>query len=154
MKIPSRKIELAKALDPGYGDFYFSLPRSLTEGHLHQIQLRNLEIERLSALSAAADDPEKSKALEIQELDFRRESNAMSLDLIDEWNFTDKDEQPLALPRAVKSDRQKLAIMEQLPIEVIRLVGEEIWNLKPAAEVGEATADFSSESSEAHAEAT
>lgn len=146
MKVPSRKIMLAEKLDPGYGDYFFSMPRSLLEGTLHQIQLRNLEIERLSARSASETDPDKSKVIESEELEFRRESNAVALDLIEEWNLTGKDEKILPLPRTAKTAEKKLEIMSQLPIEVIGLIGTEIWNAKPVG-VSEETADFSNASS-------
>jgi hypothetical protein len=164
VKVPLRTIKLAEALeDEGYGEYYFSLPRSLLEGQLFAVQQRNIESSRLEGLVAAEEDDAKRELLAKQAMEYRRESSAKMLDLITEWNLDDAPSEPpaegsalaknprppkvLPLPRTVGDPAKKVEILAQLPVEVVGLIGQEIWNLRQKPKVPEATLDFSSASS-------
>ena len=125
-------------------------PRSIEEGVLHGFQLRNMEAERLAERAAAEPDGVKRKDIEKEELEYRRESNALGLDVITDWNFDGKDGKPLPIPSTTKEAKKKLGIMEQLPLDVIQLIATEIWNRRPT--VPEKTVDFSNGSSVAAGE--
>lgn len=149
MKVPAHKIEFKK-LDEGYGGYFATIPRSLPEGTLNFIQGRNLEADRIADRVETLEDDKKKKEAAEQLLAFRRETNAMVLDLIVEWNLDDDEGKVLPLPSTVKDAAEKIEIMSHLPLEVIGLIATEIWNPSKRQEaVDEDTKDFSKGSSEA-----
>ena len=142
MKVPVRKVSL-KDLDEEYGEYYVLLPRSLPEGWYHQIAERNLEAERIGQKYLAESDDEKKEALRKEEAVYRRESNAMVLDVVTEWNLDDDDGNVLPVPRSVRDPKKKVAVLSSLPTEVIELIALQIWNPKKPAVLQPEVQDFS-----------
>lgn len=74
-----------------------------------------------------------------------RQSNLMMLDRIQAWNFDDNAGKPLPLPKDGKNEKERLAILGQMPIDLFKVLAEKMLN---SPDLSERAEDFSKTSSE------
>jgi hypothetical protein len=98
MRIPVKRHELTSI---GYEGYYVEAPRSVKEGWLADLQ-RDMRGKDMKA------DP-----------DLGRSQNMKVLELVTDWNLTDDDEHPLPLIRSLSSHEEKMAVMGEIPIEIV-----------------------------------
>jgi hypothetical protein len=73
-----------------------------------------------------------------------RKSNLLLLDKVIAWNFDGPDGKPLKLPSAAKTEKERLDILAQMPIDVFKVLAEKMLN---APDLSEKAEDFSKTSS-------
>jgi hypothetical protein len=123
MKIPSKRIELGELGYPGY---YIEMPRSVKEGF----------IQSFAATAAKSDQSDEAKAAA------GREANVKILELVTDWNLDDDQGNPLPLFRTLDSYEQKVAILAEMPVDILVHLAQNLTG----ASVPEPVKDFSNRS--------
>jgi len=73
-----------------------------------------------------------------------RQSNLLMLDKVTAWNFDDAAGKPLKLTSAAKTEKERLEILAQMPIDIFKVLGEKMLN---SPDMSERAEDFSKTSS-------
>jgi hypothetical protein len=151
VRVPVRRLEL-NTIDPGYSTedgigYWIDIPRSLSEGFVYDMSQQRRDFERdypdpdviTDAEAKAAASTEAAKAARVKA---SRVLNSAFLDLIIDWNIDDDKGKKLPVPRTCKTDEQKLASVQVLPLEIIQHVATEIWSVSKPAAVSAEAEDF------------
>lgn len=112
-------------------DIFIEFPIGVLEGFIQEVNTMRATTRDLAT--------EEEKVVQA------RKANLRFLDLVTDWNVTDDAGKPLPLPKTLKKEDARLAVLAQLPTELISFTIDSILN-KGAVE--EKTQDFSNSSSE------
>jgi len=115
VKIPSETIQLSEL---GYteGDYWVTLPKTITEGWLYDFQVQREEEERAAEERKRAGQPLPSNAEQT------RQSMLTMLELVSAWNLDDEDGKQMPLIRDLDARTQaveRAAVIRELPLDVL-----------------------------------
>lgn len=124
MKIPQIKVPLD---DLGYAGYFVTVPRSVKEGFVYDLQ-------KGMGTNGTAKVDEGTQAAEDM-----RHSSLKILALVSEWNLDDDEGKVLPLLSTLKKDEDKVKVVAEIPIEIIKTITEKVT---ASSRVAERVKDF------------
>lgn len=125
MKIPVEHVDLA---EQGYPGYWLEIPKSVKEGYLHDFAKMGIP-----KTNGTGDQPSDADS------EASRSTNIKIMELVVNWNIDDDNEKVFPLLSKVKTQKDKEAIIAEIPVDIIMFVAERITG---SIKVPEATKDF------------